>query len=598
MRLELAGPRRILLLAGLGLAGLALVWLVRSAPTPIPVPSVQAVLLDPYDHPLLTRYARYRDALLGQDVPGLQAIAADADDYVAYRAALTLAESRDLEPALRTAAYERALALRFEDPLDKLERRALYLAYGETAEAAGELAAARRAYAEALPSAAAVAGLYRVQDDPYRLANTFLRARRYRDALEALAGRSAPSVEAPALRALGDYAGAQDAYERWLQEAPNHAGARLGLAWTRFYQDDLDGAAALFADLEGDSALYGRALIARRQGDTDGAVALLRRTNDPADLWLATGYLEAEERYKDALPLYLELARGDSVYADDAAYRALVLAERQGDAKNASAARALVPENSFFALKLGAPLELPAPSAQQGLELPARALAEALERAGDADAARGELRFALRAASDPLERLSLAEGLYLLGDYRQSQRAASALLAAGLEDRRVWELAYPQAFALEVGAQASRHGLDPALVWAIMRQESAFYPQALSTSNAQGLMQVIPSTWDWLAELQREAPGNPFDVSTNIRYGAFYLGWLLEYLGGDLELVIASYNRGQGYIKRLFESEHVAFDKDELYREIDALETREYLQRVSLNHAVYRALYPSLSLRP
>jgi soluble lytic murein transglycosylase len=108
-------------------------------------------------------------------------------------------------------------------------------------------------------------------------------------------------------------------------------------------------------------------------------------------------------------------------------------------------------------------------------------------------------------------------------------------------------------------------------------------------------MQVIPSTWDWLAELQRETPGNPYDVATNVRYGSFYLRWLMNYLDGDLELVIASYNRGQGYIRRLFESDAVALDKDELYREIDALETREYLQRVMVNYEVYRELYPTLS---
>jgi soluble lytic murein transglycosylase len=104
-------------------------------------------------------------------------------------------------------------------------------------------------------------------------------------------------------------------------------------------------------------------------------------------------------------------------------------------------------------------------------------------------------------------------------------------------------------------------------------------------------MQVIPSTWDWLAELQEEAPGDPYSPATNIRYGAFYLRWLLDYLEGDTELVIASYNRGQGYIKRLFESEYVAQSKDELYREIDSLETREYLQRVVMNYEIYKQLY-------
>ncbi|MEI2422272.1 transglycosylase SLT domain-containing protein, partial [Arthrospira platensis SPKY2] len=87
----------------------------------------------------------------------------------------------------------------------------------------------------------------------------------------------------------------------------------------------------------------------------------------------------------------------------------------------------------------------------------------------------------------------------------------------------MWRLAYPRAYADAVVAHAASFGVEPALVWAVMRQESAFSPVAVSTSNAQGLMQVIPSTWTWLAELQREPPGDPFDPDTNVRYGTYYL---------------------------------------------------------------------------
>lgn len=590
--------RRYVLLAGLALA-LVLWWgLARVGRIAIPVPVVQAVVLDPYDHPLLRGYQRYRDALLAQDVTALEALAGE-DGYVAYRAALTIAEQQGLEPELRTRYYRRALELRFDDPLDKLDERELYVAYAETAERAGLLAEARRAFAAALPTPQAAAGLRRVQDDPYRLANAFLRARRYRDALAALDGLAAPSVEAPAHRALGEYQEALNAYERWLEEAPGSFEARLGVAWSHFYLGDLETAEALFAPLSGASALYGRALTARRQEDTDLAVRLLQETGDPEDLWLATGYLEAEDRYREALGLYLELSESVSSYADDAAYRALVLAGRLQDAPAAEVARSRIPENSFFSLKLRQGLSLPTePGTLAPAHLPVLEVANALARAGDLDAAIGELLFALRLADSPAERLALAERLQVMGEFRQSQRAASELLAQGHGERRVWELAYPQAYALEVGAAASQSGLEPALVWAVMRQESAFYPKALSVSNAQGLMQVIPSTWDWLAELQKEAPGNPFDIATNVRYGSFYLRWLLNYLDDDLELVVASYNRGQGYIKRLYESEVVGEDKDELYREIDALETREYLQRVMLNYEIYKTLYPSLSARP
>jgi hypothetical protein len=69
-----------------------------------------------------------------------------------------------------------------------------------------------------------------------------------------------------------------------------------------------------------------------------------------------------------------------------------------------------------------------------------------------------------------------------------------------------------------------------------------------------------------------------------------YLGWLQDYFGGDLQLAVASYNRGQGYVRRLYESDEVRRDLDELIRAIDAFETREYLQAVWTSFRTYQEL--------
>src|SRR5690606_24641649 len=122
--------------------------------------------------------------------------------------------------------------------------------------------------------------------------------------------------------------------------------------------------------------------------------------------------------------------------------------------------------------------------------------------------------------------IELAETLQSMDEYRQSVRAARELMARGHDDVRVWRLAYPPAWPQAVIPAAASEGIEPGLVWAVMRQESAYSPVALSVANAQGLMQVIPSTWDWIAELRREDPGDPYDVATNIAYGATYLAWL------------------------------------------------------------------------
>lgn len=586
----------LLVLTLLGLLLLATVWLRLGPPgflggaRNIPVPDPQVVVLDPLADPLLGGYREFRDALAAGDLATLAEISTRDDSYVAYRAALTLARSFGLTPQERLPHYARVLEVRLADPLARLETRAFHLEIARTAEAAGDTATAFAHFREALPDAEAVTALARLEDDPYRLANAYFAARQYRNALNALDGLPAPSITAPSHRALGEHELALAAYEDWLLQEPGSTEAQLGRAWSNFNLGNNEASDAQFSEIAGSNALYGRGLLANRAGDIAGAISFFEQSGEPAHLWLGTDILENRGMYAEAIPVYLRLARGTSAYADQAAYRALVLAERLGDTAAATEARGLIRPNTFFALVLGEPLTLPTESTVAATPLPVLDLATALARAGDLDAAIGELVFALRRASDTNEIVALASRLQAYGEFRQSRLGAQALLDAGSRDVAVWRLAYPEAYPDEVRAAAANSGIEPELVWAVMRQESAFYPLAISTSNAHGLMQVIPSTWDWLAELQREAPGDSFDVAANIRYGAFYLSWLLNYLDGDMELAVASYNRGQGYIGRLYAGDEVAGDKSELYRRIDAQETRNYLERVIVNYHVYHGL--------
>jgi soluble lytic murein transglycosylase len=589
--------RALLLLFAIG-GAVAWAALARPGP-PVPSPLVHVALVDPYARPPLEAYGAVRAATLGHDLDALRGLADDLEGFLAYRVALLLARDPALPPTERLGWYERVLEWRIDDPLERAARRALQLEVGAAAEAAGYTARAIAAYREALPNQAAIDGLERIEPDPYRRSNAYLQARMSTRALGALDGRAAPSIEAPALRALGRHEQALEAFRRWLVEAPGDREALEGIAWSLFSLERWAEADAAFAAVGGSTGAYGRGLVAARQGRISDAVALVLSTGQPSRMWLATGWLESRGRDAEAIDAYLRIAAsGDATYADDAAYRAYVLAHRAGDAATAERAAAAVPDGSFFALRLGRSLDVPTgagpdpdPLAASESTRAALDLARSLMIVDDREAALGELMFALRAASDREDAILLAQALQRLGEFRQSQRAAQAFVSAGDRDPRVWRLAYPIAYPDATLVHAAAFDVEPALVWAVMRQESAFSPVAVSSSNAQGLMQVIPSTWDWLAELQREPPGDPFDPDTNVRYGTYYLRWLLNYFGGDLELAVASYNRGQGYIRRLFEGDQVASDKDELYRHIDALETREYLQRVTLHLETYRALY-------
>ena len=100
------------------------------------------------------------------------------------------------------------------------------------------------------------------------------------------------------------------------------------------------------------------------------------------------------------------------------------------------------------------------------------------------------------------------------------------------------------AYRDEVARAAQEHGVEEAIVRAIMHAESAFNPNALSRAGAQGLMQLMPAT------AARFGVVNAFDPEQNIRGGVKYLAWLLKRFNGDLTLAAAGYNAGEGAVQR------------------------------------------------
>lgn len=91
---------------------------------------------------------------------------------------------------------------------------------------------------------------------------------------------------------------------------------------------------------------------------------------------------------------------------------------------------------------------------------------------------------------------------------------------------------------------APEYGVSPRLVMAVIRAESNFEPEAVSPKNAQGLMQLIPET------SVRFNVRKPFDPEQNLRGGMAYLRWLLAYFEGNVALVAAAYNAGEGTVNR------------------------------------------------
>ncbi|MGQ9918377.1 MAG: lytic transglycosylase domain-containing protein [Bryobacteraceae bacterium] len=91
---------------------------------------------------------------------------------------------------------------------------------------------------------------------------------------------------------------------------------------------------------------------------------------------------------------------------------------------------------------------------------------------------------------------------------------------------------------------ASAYGLDPLLLRAVARQESAFKPCALSPAGAMGLMQLMPETASMLGV------EDPFDAGQSIFGGARFLRFLLDRFQNDLALALSAYNAGPGAVER------------------------------------------------
>ena len=95
-----------------------------------------------------------------------------------------------------------------------------------------------------------------------------------------------------------------------------------------------------------------------------------------------------------------------------------------------------------------------------------------------------------------------------------------------------------------VADAARRHGLDPALVLAVVSVESGFRPDAVSPKGARGLMQLMPATAASLGV------ADALDPASNVDGGTRHLGALVARYGGDLSKALAAYNAGEGAVDR------------------------------------------------
>lgn len=157
----------------------------------------------------------------------------------------------------------------------------------------------------------------------------------------------------------------------------------------------------------------------------------------------------------------------------------------------------------------------------------------------------------------------------------------------------VQRLKYPLVYWEEIQKHAATNQLNPFLVAGLIRQESAYNVKALSTSNAMGLMQIIPPTGKYIAEkikFKGFTPNLLYEPEINLIFGTWYLSYLIDRFDGNLVKAIAGYNAGPGAIGRWWkEFEHLDFD--EIVENIPFQETKNYVKLVLRNWAIYQKIY-------
>jgi soluble lytic murein transglycosylase len=413
-------------------------------------------------------------------------------------------------------------------------------------------------------------------------------------------------------RSIVDQRRGPETYEKLAREFPGHSFADDAL----FYAADLyvktgqmEKAAERLAELErnyaqGDflgEALFKAYWIARTTGAPDGGLAILDR--------IEQRLADAEETYDVERARYWRARtlqeRGDVAGAAElfeklsvehpATYYGLMARAQLGEVDKERLERItpqLVftePAQSPWPMHAG-PIVEKDPHFLAGVEL---------LRLGFKEAVASEL-LAVNRAGQPAESVRLLVHLLsMAGDERAAHAVARVSLRRDLSGRitprtrPVWEIAYPNAYRELIEKHTKDAGVEPDLLQALMREESALDPKALSWAGAMGLTQLMPTTAKATAQqlkLKRFRVESLYEPEVNIRLGAHHLGELVKKFSGHTPFAVGSYNAGAGAVNR-WRADRKGMPLDAWVEEVPIAETRGYIKRVLRSYNTYQILY-------
>lgn len=152
---------------------------------------------------------------------------------------------------------------------------------------------------------------------------------------------------------------------------------------------------------------------------------------------------------------------------------------------------------------------------------------------------------------------------------------------------------FPFKYKEHIFKYSKEFNVDPCLVFAVIKAESGFNPQARSKKDAKGLMQITDDTGQWILKTLGEKEFRPeilFEPETNIMAGVWYISWLNAEFDNDLNLVISAYNCGHGRVKEWLRDANISKSGKSLDR-IPFPETEGFTKKVMQYYRIYRGIY-------
>jgi soluble lytic murein transglycosylase len=375
-------------------------------------------------------------------------------------------------------------------------------------------------------------------------------------------------------------------------------------------------------------ARYLAATLLEDRGETSRAMALYEQaasgeTSEPAldSLWRMAWSSYGRGELAHARKLFLELAgRCEPLDALRPRYWAARAADGLGEhglAKGELQSLALEYPLSYYGWRAGQRLGADAPTARasgpsriaRGRSQIAQAELERVElmlAAKLEGLAQEELGAIVERARSVEDRTSLGRLYALAGDFHRAQRlvvdAYQEPLSRGVDadHEALWWLSWPPAYR-EIVSESfpADAAIEPALVWAIMREESGYRPAVTSSAGARGLLQIMPETGARLAErtgFEGFDPDALYTPRVNIKLGVAYLDELGRRFPDRLSAAIGSYNAGPSAVSSWLEGAKAKREDDAWVEDIPYSQTRAYVKRVLRSLHVYRSVYDERTL--